>query len=39
VSDVAPKHFETTQAEKKVEWMIRAKLADKPVYYETNKKP
>jgi hypothetical protein len=37
VSDVSPKRFETTPSEKKLEWMIRAKLADKPVYYEANK--
>jgi tetratricopeptide (TPR) repeat protein len=37
VSDVSPKRFEKMPSENKLEWMIRAKLADKPVYYEATK--
>ena len=37
LSDVSPKRFEKMPSEKKLEWMIRAKMADKPMYYEANK--
>ncbi len=33
-SDVSPEKFETARLEKNIEWMIRVKLANKPVYYE-----